>query len=131
MVFLSCVLKLTKILDIHFCKFWNISIKFEDTKMVDHTLKISRPGVFDKRCLNWNTAITVFMNKYHMVRRRYRSRHVYWDTMNIKQLNFWRNKPTLQERGIPMTQFTMVFLKPFVGAKIIYHRIDIVVFWWI
>ena len=32
-----------------------------DTKMVDHILKISRPGVFYIRCLNWNTAIIVFM----------------------------------------------------------------------
>jgi hypothetical protein len=25
--------------------------------MVDHILKISRPGVFDVRCLSWNTAM--------------------------------------------------------------------------
>ena len=29
--------------------------------MLDHILKISRPGVFDIRCLRWNTAIIVFM----------------------------------------------------------------------
>ena len=32
--------------------------------MVDHILKISRPGVFDSRCLGWNTAIIVFMKKW-------------------------------------------------------------------
>ena len=32
-----------------------------NTKMVDHILKISRAGVFDIRCFNWNTAIIVFM----------------------------------------------------------------------
>ena len=29
--------------------------------MVDHILKLSRPGVCDIRCLSWNTAIIVFM----------------------------------------------------------------------
>ena len=29
--------------------------------MLDHILKISRPGDFDIRCLRWNTAIIVFM----------------------------------------------------------------------
>ena len=29
--------------------------------MADHILKVSRPGVFDIRCLSWNTAIIVFM----------------------------------------------------------------------
>ena len=29
--------------------------------MVDHILKISRPGVFDIRRLSWNTAIVVFI----------------------------------------------------------------------
>ena len=28
--------------------------------MVGHILKISRPGVFELRCLSWNTAIIVF-----------------------------------------------------------------------
>ena len=39
---------------------------FEDTKMVDHILKISRPGVFDVGDLSWNTAIIVFMKKCRM-----------------------------------------------------------------
>ena len=34
--------------------------------MVDHILKISRPGVFEIRCLSWNTAIIVFMKKLRM-----------------------------------------------------------------
>jgi len=29
--------------------------------MVDHILKISRPGAFDNRCLSWKTAKIVFM----------------------------------------------------------------------
>ena len=29
--------------------------------MVDHILEISRPGVYDIVCLNWNTAIIVFL----------------------------------------------------------------------
>jgi len=32
-------------------KFCNISFNFEDTKMADQILKISRPGGFDVRCL--------------------------------------------------------------------------------
>ena len=56
-------------------------IIFEDTKMVDHILKISRPGVFDIRRLSWNTAIVVFIKKCRMVRRRYKSRH--WISMFI------------------------------------------------
>jgi len=36
-----------------------ISVNFEDTKMVDHILKISRPDVLDVVCLSWNTAIIV------------------------------------------------------------------------
>ena len=43
--------------------------------MVDHILKISRPGVFDIRCLSWNTASIVFMKRCCMDRRRYESRH--------------------------------------------------------
>jgi len=39
------------------------NVNFEDAEMVDHILKISRPGVFNIRCLNWNTAIIVFMKK--------------------------------------------------------------------
>ena len=50
-------------------------------KMVDRILKISRPGVFDIRCLSWNTAIIVFMKKCRMDRRRYKSRH--WIPMFI------------------------------------------------
>ena len=53
--------------------------------MVDHILKISRPGVFDNRCLSWETAIIVFMYKRRMDRRRYKSRHmnspVSWNTL--------------------------------------------------
>ena len=48
------------------------SVNFEDTKMVDLILKISRPGVFDIRCLSWNSAIIVFKQK--MERRQYKSR---------------------------------------------------------
>ena len=54
-------------------KFSNISVNFEDTKMVDHILEISRPVVFDIRCLNWNTTIIVFMKKGHMDGRQYKS----------------------------------------------------------
>ena len=36
--------------------------------MVDLILKISRPVVFDFRCLNSNTANIVFMKKCHMDR---------------------------------------------------------------
>jgi len=69
---------LTKILDnkIKICtNFCNISFNFEDTKMVDHILEISRPGVYDIVCLNWNTAIIVFLTKFRMDRRRYKSLH--------------------------------------------------------
>ena len=45
------------------CTFCNISVHFEDAKMVDHILKIPRPGFFDNSCLSWNTAIIVFMKK--------------------------------------------------------------------
>ena len=31
--------------------------------MVDHILKISKPGVFDIRIVNWNTAIILVMKK--------------------------------------------------------------------
>ena len=48
------------------------SVNFEDTKMVDLILKISRPGVFYIRCLSWNSAIIVFKQK--MERRQYKSR---------------------------------------------------------
>ncbi len=34
---------------------------FKYTNMVNHILKISRPGAFDIRCLSWNTAIIVFI----------------------------------------------------------------------
>ena len=50
------------------------SVNFEDTKMVDLILKISRPGVFYIRCLSWNSAIIVFKQK--MERRQYKSRHL-------------------------------------------------------
>ena len=50
-------------------------------KMVDHILKISRPGVFDFRCINWKTAIIVFMKKCPMKRRRYKRNH--WISMFI------------------------------------------------
>jgi len=43
--------------------------------MVDHNLKISRPGVYDIRCLGWNTTIIVFMKECCMDRRQYQSRH--------------------------------------------------------
>ena len=62
-------------------KFCNISVNFEDSKMIDHILKISRLGIFDFRCLSWNTAIIVFMKKCRMDRRRYESRH--WIPMFI------------------------------------------------
>ena len=58
-----------------------ISVNFEDTKMVDHILKISRPDVLDVVCLSWNTAIIVCMRKCRMDRRRYKSRH--WIPMFI------------------------------------------------
>ena len=61
--------------------FGNIFINFEDTKMVDHILKISIPGVYDIRCLDWNTEIIVFMKKFRMDRRRYKSCH--WIPMFI------------------------------------------------
>ena len=64
---------MTKILDIktilvysingNLFKFRNISVNFKDTKVLDHILKISRPGVFDIRCLSWNTGIIVFIKK--------------------------------------------------------------------
>ena len=50
------------------------SVNFEDTKMVDLILKISRPGVFDIRCLSGNSAI--FVCKQKMERRRYKSRYL-------------------------------------------------------
>ena len=63
--------------------------------MVYKILKISKPGDFDIRCLNWNTAITVFMKKCHMNRRRYRHRHlipipcVYLDTLHNESVLFY------------------------------------------
>ena len=36
-------------------------VNFKDTQMGDLILKISRPGVFDIRCLSWNTATIVFV----------------------------------------------------------------------
>ena len=42
-------------------KKFNISVNFENTKKVDHILKISRPDFLYIRWLNWNTAIIVFM----------------------------------------------------------------------
>ena len=73
MVWLFFVLKLRKISDIldnfdlsnelKFVKFCNISANFKDTKMVDNVLKISRPGVFEIRCVNWKIEIIVFMKK--------------------------------------------------------------------
>ena len=70
--YISCILKIDediKTILIYWTnwnlyKFCNISVNFKDTKMVDHILKISRPGVFDKRYLSWNTAIIVFMKKF-------------------------------------------------------------------
>ena len=56
------------------------NIFFGDTKMVDHILKISRP-VFDIYSLSWNTTTIVFIKKYRMDRRRYKSRH--WILMFI------------------------------------------------
>ena len=56
-------------------KFCNILVNFEDTKMINSILKISRPGVSDIRCLSWNTAIIVFMKKCPIDRRLYKSRH--------------------------------------------------------
>ena len=71
-------------------KFFHISVNFENTKMVDHSkphLKVSRPGVFDIRCLIWNTEIIVYMKKFRKDWRRYKSRH--WILMfigkNIRQ----------------------------------------------
>ena len=57
-------------------KFCNISVNFKDTKILDLILKISRPGVFNIRFVNCNTAIIVFMKKCHMDRRRYKSCHL-------------------------------------------------------
>ena len=62
-VYLSCVIKIDE----------DISFNFKDTKMVDHILKISRPGVFDIRCLNLNTAKIVNMKIFCMDQRRYKS----------------------------------------------------------
>ena len=42
-------------------------------KMVDHISKISKPDIFDIRCLNWNSAIIVFIEKWSMDRRQYNS----------------------------------------------------------
>ena len=47
-------------------KFCNISVNFENIQMVDHILKILRPGAFD---------ISMFILEYCMDQRRYKSRH--------------------------------------------------------
>ena len=60
-------------MNIEIYKFCNISVNFENTKIVDHILEILRPGVFEFRCLNWNTG--VFMKKCRMDRRRYKRSH--------------------------------------------------------
>ena len=52
--------------ELKFYKFCNISANFKDTKMVDHVLKIARPGVIEIRCVNWKIEIIVFMIKWHM-----------------------------------------------------------------
>ena len=64
-----------------------MSVNFEDTKMVDHSLKISRPGFLDIRYLSWNTAIIVRSLKNAAwieddIKSSLNS-HVYWDTLYI------------------------------------------------
>ena len=49
---------------------------FDDTKLVNHNLKILIQGVFVIRYFNWNTAIIVFMKKCSIDQRRYKSRHL-------------------------------------------------------
>ena len=44
--------------------FYKISVKFENTKIINLILKISRPGVFDIICVNWNTVNIVFSKKF-------------------------------------------------------------------
>ena len=56
-----------------------LRLHFEDKKCYPY-LKISRPGVFDIRCVNWNTAVIVFKKKCLMDRSHLKS-HVYWDTL--------------------------------------------------
>ena len=76
-VYFSWILKLTKILEIMKILIFAITLSIlKKQKIEDHILKISRPGVFDIRCLNWNTEQIVFINKYPMDRRQYKSRHI-------------------------------------------------------
>ena len=49
---------------------------FDDTKLVNHNLKILIQGVFVIRYFNWNTAIIVFMKKCSIDQRRYKSCHL-------------------------------------------------------
>ena len=56
-------------------KLCNISVNFQDRKMVDHILKILRPSVFDIRCFYWIVIIAV-MKKCRMDGRRYKGRHL-------------------------------------------------------
>ena len=65
----SCILKIDK--DIWYLDSFNLLNKlifvtnFAISPMVDHILKISRPGVFDIRCLSWNTAFFVHEKMPH------------------------------------------------------------------
>jgi len=84
---------LTKILDIdnvifQIYKSCNIFANFEDTKMVGLILKISKPGVFDIRCLNLNTTIFVFTKKMPHGSKSSLNSYVYWDTLYYKLILF-------------------------------------------
>ena len=69
-------------------KFCNISVNFDDTKMVGLILKISKPGVFDIRCVNWNTTIIVFTKKMPHGSKSSLNSYVYWDTLYYKLILF-------------------------------------------
>jgi len=64
---------------IEICTNFAISPPFANLKdfiyicIIEYNLKTSRPGVFDIRCLSWNTAIIVSVKKCHMDKRRYKS----------------------------------------------------------
>ena len=64
------------------CTFCNISVNFEDAKMVDHIFKIPIPSFFDNSCLSWNNAKIVFMKKMPLANRR-RYKWCHWIPMFI------------------------------------------------
>ena len=63
-------------------KFYKISVKFENTKIINLILKISRSGVFDIRCVLGILFLFILFYEFKTVEKSSLNFHVYWDTLH-------------------------------------------------